>query len=311
MNEFIPIINLSKQYMNNTKIARIISTKQILIAPTPVSLDISIKETIHNSVDLWLEPFITSEQQVSQFDMAVMDAVYTLINNGVGIVTVEYIAKVLSGNMEQKVTSQKAERIQESIHKLKNIHIRIDCSEEIASRKDFKDKVEQVIYESCLLPVEEVHTKYQVNGKSVSGYVVLEKPALYEYAELVHQIVSVPVEWLQTQNFFYDTDEAIIIKRYTIKRIAQILNNNGLKSKKISFQWNKPGHETGGLFSELGYTPCAGNTWRTRTKPKINKIVRKTLLFLQEKEIIKGFKVYRADGTENPASLVMGYEIYI
>jgi hypothetical protein len=104
-----------------------------------------------------------------------------------------------------------------------------------------------------------------------------------------------------------------LIKRYVIKRVAQIINEkNGLNSKKISYLWYENNKEVRGLYAELGYFPDDNDEiWRKKTKFMINKIVKSTLLSLKVKEVINDFEEYRASGTKNRASPVMGYQVYI
>ena len=308
----LPVLNFNRQYMNNTKIARIISTKQIPIDSIDVGvqqLEISIHDNIINLVDLWSDPNITLSQQVTPFDMAVMDAAYTIMCTGLNVLTAEWICKVMSGNMDQKITAQKISAVRESIDKLRSVHIKIDCKNEINTRRDTKGKVKKFVYESYLLPLDKIEAKYESNGKEVVAYPVLTKPALYRYAEIVHQIVDVPAELLDTNSEFADTDEAILIKRYVIKRTIQIVNQNHLNSSKISFLWyEKNLDEARGLFPELGYVPEDTDLWRDK-KRKINKIVKLTLQSLKDKEIITDFRPYREGGTNNPISPIMGYQI--
>ena len=308
----LPVLNFNRQYMNNTKIARIISTKQIPIDSVDVGvqqLEISIHDNIINLVDLWTDPNITLSQQVTPFDMAVMDAAYTIMCTGLNVLTAEWICKVMSGNMDQKITVQKVHAVRESIDKLRSDHIKIDCKNEINTRRDTKGKVRKFVYESYLLPLDKIEAKYESNGKEVIAYPVLTKPALYKYAEIVHQIVDVPAELLDTNSEFADTDEAILIKRYVIKRVAQIVNKNNLKSNKISFIWyDKNTDDERGLFPELGYVPDNTKKWRDK-KQKINKVVKLTLLSLKDRGIIEEFEEYREDGTKNPVSPIKGYKI--
>lgn len=308
----LPVLNFNRQYMNNTKIARIISTKQIPIDSIDVGvqqLEISIHDNIINLVDLWSDPNITLSQQVTPFDMAVMDAAYTIMCTGLNVLTAEWICKVMSGNMDQKITAQKISAVRESIDKLRSVHIKIDCKNEINTRRDTKGKVKKFVYESYLLPLDKIEAKYESNGKEVVAYPVLTKPALYRYAEIVHQIVDVPAELLDTNSEFADTDEAILIKRYVIKRVAQIVNKNNLMSNKISFIWyDKDTNDERGLFSELGYMPDNTKKWRDK-KQKINKVVKLTLLSLKDRGIIEEFEEYREDGTKNPVSPIKGYKI--
>lgn len=51
--EKLPVLNFSRQYMNNTKISWVLSTKLISIAENHTRLNISINGTIINCVDVW------------------------------------------------------------------------------------------------------------------------------------------------------------------------------------------------------------------------------------------------------------------
>ncbi|SHO53403.1 hypothetical protein [Anaerocolumna xylanovorans] len=310
--EKLPVLNFGKQYMNNSKISRIISTKDIPIGEQIKEIKILMQDSIINLVNIWADPCITLSQQVTQFDMAVMDAAYTIMCSGQMILTAEWIAKVLSGNTKQKVTQQKLVVIRKSIDKLRYIHIKIDCKDEMNTRRDTKDKIKKYVYESYLLPLDKIEAIYQSNGTEIIAYPVLRKPALYTYAELVQQIINVPAELLDTQKYYSDTDDAILIKRYVIKRVAQILNKkNKMHSNKISYLWYE-NKEAQGLYAELGYIPDDNDDiWRKKTKFMINKIVKSTLLSLKDKKIINDFEEYRTSGTKNPASPVMGYQVYI
>lgn len=229
--EKLPVLNFDKQYMNNTKIGRILSTKPIPIEDVVAELKIPINDKIINLVDIWKDKNITlSTNNITQFDIAVMDAAYTIMCAGYMVITAEWITKVLSGNPDHKITPQKIGAIRKSIDKLRSIHIKIDCKDEINARRDTKDKIDKFVYESYLLPLDKIEAIYEANGKEIVAYPVLTKPALYRYAEIMHQIIDVPAELLDTHNEFHDTEEAILIKRYVIKRVAQIINNNNLKS---------------------------------------------------------------------------------
>lgn len=311
----LPVLRWDQQYYNNTKIARIISTKGIpieAVADTAkvTGIAVEINKKIINLVDLWHDQNITlSSRNITQFDMAVMDAAYTIMCSGYMVLTAEWIAKVLSGNPDARITPQKIGAIRKSIDKLRSTHIKIDCTQEFKSRKDTK-KLKTFIYESYLLPLDKITAVYEANGKEVIAYPVLSKPALYRYAEILHQIIDIPAELINTSAEFTDTDEAILIKIYVIKRVAQIIANNNLHSNKISFQWyDKDREEERGLLPELGYTPDDSKKWRDK-KQKINRIVKLTLKSLYDKNAIKGYEEYRADGTKNPASPIMGYRIF-
>ena len=310
--ENLPILSINKQYLNNTKIGRLIATKEYPdITDKGVSMKITITDNIVNLVNLKTDPNITlTDPNITQFDIAVMDAVYTIISAVVMVVTPEWICKVLSGNMSQRATPRKINMIVKSLEKLRSTHIRIDCGEK-ANAKGKEKKYEKLIYQSYLLPLSSVEARLAANGREVHAYTVLEKPALYCYAESLHQLIDVPAELMDTHALFTDTDDAILIKRYVIKRVMQMRNEkNRLFSNKISFYWkDKETGEERGLFPELGYVPDDTVNWRQKKK-SINKVVASTLDLFKEKEIISEYEIYRQGGSKNPTSPTMGYQIF-
>ncbi|MDF2523707.1 MAG: hypothetical protein K0R31_1348, partial [Clostridiales bacterium] len=80
--EKLPVLNFGKQYMSNAKISRIISTRDIPIGEKIKEIRISVQDSIINLVNLWADSCITLSQQVTPFDMAVMDAAYTIMCSG-------------------------------------------------------------------------------------------------------------------------------------------------------------------------------------------------------------------------------------
>ncbi len=313
--EALPVLNFNRQYMNNTKLSRILTTRPININED--SFDLKINERVVNLVDIWSDQNITlSSTNITQYDLSVMDAAYTIMSQGIMLITPEWILRVMSGNPKQKLTEKKITTVKESIKKLQGVRIKVDCTEEYNAYQlqKGKDPVDSWTYESYLLPLGKIEARYESNGKVMTAYTVLEKPALYRYAEMNHQIVDVPAYLFETREQFSDTDEAVLIKRYVIKRVAQIVKRNNIKTNKISFLWyDKNEGEERGLFPELGYLKYQNEDpehFRVKIKPKINKIVKGTLESLKQANAITKYEEYREDGTNNPASAIIGYKIY-
>ena len=75
----------------------------------------------------------------------------------------------------------------------------------MAERKDIAVQEKPRLLESRLLPVIPVEAEYQVNGKYAQAYRITETSVLYVYASLLHQIVDVPAEWMDTSRLFSDS----------------------------------------------------------------------------------------------------------
>ena len=265
----VPVLNIKHQYMNNSKVAGMLTTLGIKIEEDTAEIDTTIRDGIVTRADIWMDDDLTATSvNLTPFDAVVMDAVYTILCSGYRIFTADSIAKVIAGNMNFRLNAR-----------------------------------------FSALPVIPVESEYQVNGKPAQAYRITETSILYVYASLLHQIVDVPSEWMNTSKLFSDTAEAVLIKRYVIKRVAQIINpKNKIKSNKIAFHWNDHG-QLKGMFPDLGYEITGDSRWRS-IKKRVRRIVELTLQSLQEQEVITGYKEYRDDGTNNPASPVMGYEVF-
>ena len=344
----LPVLHYEKQYMQNSKIARVLSKTDYEIDTEEngrTKFRIPVGAEIVNFVDLWMDEHIElSSYNINQFDMAVMDAIYTIDKtiprDEYGrrikdcIFPVEWIVKVLTGNSNIKVTDKQVKSVKESIRKLRNIHITINSAEEQFQRNIMNSrlKMDDFLYSSGFLSVGEIRATYKINGKRVTAYKLLETPPLYDYAEAIHQIVCVSPELFLTQDKFNDSTDAILIKRYVIRRVAQIINpRNRLNSDKISYLWydhKSPDERERGLFPELGYDPTGDNTYdeygnpltelekekhadnfRRKIKPKIKNIVEGTLQTLVEQKVIQGFIPYREGNSKKSSAPVMGYQI--
>ena len=309
----VPALTFNRQYMNNTKLNQRLSTKLISMKNEDnenglVRFSVSVENNTNLSVEVWQDEDVNVvSEEITQFDMAVLDAVYTIMCAGYDVFTLEGVGKVMSGNKAQKITPSKLVAIEDSIEKMRCTHIRIDCEEQFRSRKDTRDM--KYIYESYFLPANRVSGEYEANGKSVTAYQIIEKSGYYKYAENLHQIVDFDAELLDTHTKFTDTFEAILIKRYVIKRVELIKSANNLKNNKISYDWyDKSVGVKKGLFADLGYIPNSTANWRDKKK-RINRIVKLTLQSLKEKNAIVDFVQYKAGGSKNPTLPVGGYQV--
>ncbi len=306
----IPCLSFKKQYFNNTKIS------SCIIAPDngfedKLELEIETLKNVSCLVNLWTDEKLSASKRITQYDMEIMNAAYTLYNSGYKIFTIDMLAHVLSGNDKQNVTDKKRKKIKKSIEKLQLIRISIDCTEEYNKRlKNPKDKLAKYIYDDYLLPTQKVTAQYTANGKLTTAYIICNKPVLFEYAEFTHQIIDLPAYLLNTQDYFKDSDEAILLKRLVIKRILLIKSKNKLDSNKLSLYWRDSAGKMGGLFASLDYEPIQTRQW-AKKKENLLYVVKGTLQSLVDKGLIRGFEPYRKDDSTNPSVPITGYRIYV
>ena len=281
-----------KEYLNNSKVANFISANSDLYS-TEMKLNTIPQKQVSVSVSLFADEKITfSNPNITQYDRAVMDAVYTLVQNGETTFTPETIVRIMSGNMQQDASPQKVEAVKTSIRKLSVIRIRIDCTDELKVRRKIA-KDQKAKLESYLLPVESIEV-ISANHITMTGFRLLRIPALYEYAEKVGQIIDVPLSLLDTSKDLFDTDEVVVMKRYLIRRIEMMKNGkNRVSSRRIRYEWyDSKKKSQKGILPELSYHSSDFSNWREK-KRKLHKMITSILKAFVKKGYINGFSVFK------------------
>ena len=302
-------LRLDRQFLNNTKLARLLSTRNIKI--TDDCFKLQITDDINNVISIWndSDTVFPDEAHITPIDICVMDAIYTLHVYGFDVFTLDMIIQGLSGNKNIQCTNGKTKVVRDSLEKLHALRINIDCTAEYGRFHKGSSSDADIIIESNLLPLTTITAIYESNGKKADAYRLTDIPALYKYAKLNHQIIAVPAILLDTADMYRETSETIIIKRYVIKRVAQIVHSNKLSNNKISFEWfDHTKNECRGFFRELGYSPKNTAAWRKKKK-KIVDIIVGTLNVLKMHGAITGFALYRDRCSTNPAVPYAGVEI--
>lgn len=276
-----------KEYLNNSKIANYISSNNNLLDKT-LQLTTIPKKNIFVTVDLTTDENLSvTNQNITQYDMAVMDSVYTLLVNGTSSFTPEMIVRIMSGNFEQDVTPQKAGSVTKSLNKLSLIRISIDCTDELRMRKQIgNNKTAQLT--SYLMPIREITIRSANHQTEMKGFQLIEKPVLYTYAENIKQIMSVPTALLETKNKISNTDDVIIIKRALIKRIEIMKSNKNLiNSNIINYErYDSKTGDTKGFFQTLGFNKNNYSNWKKKKSRLHNTITSILDIFVQDNYIL-------------------------
>ena len=227
--------------------------------------------------------------QISMFDRTVMDAIYTLLRNGYPFASVQTITKVVYGSLEKKAKDSQKKAVKESLERLQQICVCLDCENELTRRGVIHDQgfdeetgEEFRIAFGKQLMYNDATDVISVNGRKVTVY-FLNRNVLYLYAEKVHQIISIPWELRDVSHFpeeyVPDSDgkcvgilikqvdkDTIVIRDYLIRRIEVMKNaDNNMSVRKISYEWyDKNAEERKGMFSELGYERENYSNWRKK-----------------------------------------------
>lgn len=302
----LPITRMDTEYINNCKLIDCLSYvtisadgtrpcrfKVITIPRKDVCISVSVSANDGN--------FFKENVQITPYDRAVMDSVYSLCVAGFSSFTPEMVVRTMSGSPDMDVTPRKSSSVKSSLEKLSHISVNIDCTDEMVIRKKIK-KGMTFSLEGPLLHIEASPVTV-CNQKTMPGYQLLEEPVLYRYAGEVGQIIRIPTDLLSVAGG-RNTDELTLIKRYLLRRIEGMKNTkNRLRSHKISYEWyDKNTKTTKGLYQDLGYSQNDYSNWRKKRGCIHQAVIRLLTGYISE-GYIKSYEVIRR------GNLICGVEI--
>jgi len=324
----IPRVSMPKgkgsemEYANISKIAQYISTTSgIVDAEKPFELITMPSKNASVTVALRADEGISLSKNITQFDAAVMDAVYSLFINGCYVFSPEMVARMISGDLKKRVSAQKIGAVTKSINKLRHIDITIDVTDEYRKTGKPLEEGVQLKKKSYLLPLEEYSAVKSDNGKVtknktmsyitpedetvefevVAGYSFIQKPVLYTYAEQTGEIESFPMKLLASPSIS-DTEENTAIKWYLIRRIGALKKAKNKSVLKDIIYYDQ--EQKQGAFSDLWYNQDEYTNWREK-KSKIHKSITKILDAYIKEDYIKNYNVLYDGQT------IIGVEIII
>ena len=293
-----------KEYLNNCKVANFISSTslQSSLLGSTLQLKTLPKKNIFVTVDLTADENLElSSQNITQYDLAVMDAVYTLMVNGATAFTPEMVARIMSGNLNQDVTPQKSGAVTKSLRKLSVIRISIECTAELRQRKVIAEG-QTARLTSYLMPIREIEVRSANHQAVMRGYQLIEKPVLYTYGEAVHQIIDVRTDILSAANMrgrLSDTDDVIIIKRALIRRIETLKNpKSRMTNETIRYEYSDTSTgENKGFFTLLGFAASDYKNTRQWAKKRLalHKMITVILDDFTKADYISGYEVIKEE----------------
>lgn len=213
--------------MNNTKLANIIKKYDDLIGWR------NIITTSARGAKIKKEIQFVINRNLSQFDMAVADAVYSLEMQGIHRITARKILVAMSGDEFISVPKERKLQIEETVDGLIATEIHISCKEEKSD---------------TILP--RYGGRFIDAVKEGNGYLLQgETPMpLYAYGEAKRQMITVPwellnyrsVEGKEKSDRIINSNENILLKFYLIQQLEIIKNKrNTEKDKTFRFKNRK------------------------------------------------------------------------
>lgn len=281
-----------KNYFNNTKVANCMSRFVDLTQEIHVNEFGKNYEDLPSKVGFEANDLVDLQSRISRFDLMVMDAAYTILVSGNERFSLEMLANVMAGKevSYDKKTSTKLIEIQKSINKLKKIYINIDYTDIMIEKGKIRQG-ERFIVNGSLMPVKTYYITSHVVHQNKVLYEVIQKPVLYEYAENLGRVISVPSHILAIPGVREDTD-FIAIKQELIKEIELMKsNNNNYKSREIIYEWEH-GDRSGGFISRIGLSKdkyANAKQWNKR-KVKLTEQIKTVLDHLVNIDFIVGYE---------------------
>ena len=257
---------------NISSVAKFITTTGGLVSSeNPTELKVMPSKNIIVTVDLEKDKDVKlSSNNVTMYDLAVMDSVYTLYKNNCSSFTPEMISRIMSGNMKGDVKPQKAGAVTRS----RGIKLR---------------KGDKALFTDYLLPLREVQVKSANGEVYLNGFSLKEMPVLYDYAERIGRIAAVPISLMKVPGMT-DTDDAILVKRYVIQRVEELKRARNKVALKEVIYYDEELDK--GVLTELWYDEEFVNI--RDKKAKLHKMMIKVLESFKTEKYIKGYDILSA-----------------
>lgn len=279
-------MNIQYHYINNTKLLGTIRKYNDLSQNRKLITDVGKKGS---NLDISFE----ISDDLSYYDCAVADAIFTLYKNEYQKFSLNQLIKVLSGNTGKALTEQNKPELLQSLKRLRSTNIRIDCTSEMKARGKLLDKNSTYILEGAFLTLEDTKKKYYLKD--------IEDMPLYKYAEENRQIIAVlpsllDVYDVSTQKPLTNTSENILIKRYLIQRLEIMRFNNNI-GREITYSWKETGTaKMRGMLHELEIDIDSYSSKESRRHKflDIHATVKKILEYYKQLNYITDYEVTRA-----------------
>lgn len=220
------------------------------------------------------------------YDREVFNSVCTLLEAGNTFIWAEQVYRIMTGKTNSEfVSSQSVAAVTKSLMKQMMTMVAIDYSEQVRQYPSLQgEDLEDAKLFGNMLYMRGV--TFSVHGQRRTGFQILQTPPVYEYAKKLGQIVSVPLQVLDTKSAIRNTDEIIVIKSYLVRRIEQMKKAKGATSSVILYET---------IFAEC-QLEMTSQVKRNRTRENIRKLLdfwKNEESFIKDyQELLKGRTYY-------------------
>lgn len=289
-------INITKRPENRQEITDA-TTQKIFKEPrydklmqinTSADSQIQYKMTI--SEDFTKLEELKIKRDISEFDKQVLIAIYSLAEtgeyeyNGLPLIPLNAIAKMLSADFEMKPTKQQIETIKKSINRMRFTDIMLDMHGEQNKYKDekieefYKKRKQRSMRQSANM-LEARQLEIDINGNLTEAIQVLAEPLIVSYCKLRGYIRRVSLECIQTPSI-ENRESNLIIKAMLINLITKMKSAKNI-SRNITYDYAYK-------FLELELDPALQGADKKKEQSRLRK--QKNRARETMKKILSDFK---------------------
>jgi uncharacterized protein YueI len=179
----------------------------------------------------------TGKQNYSPYDSAVYSGIITLFEAENTIISPAMVYRAMNGlNESEYVNPSTLEKVEKSIDKNRTSQLTIDFTEEARQyMRPYKETADDfhTTYQGNLLVADKITVKN--NGMEQTAYKILRKPILYEYAQMVNQVITIPIQLLHTKGGVHSTEEVIVLREYLLRQIENYKRRKKAGSFSLSY----------------------------------------------------------------------------
>lgn len=306
---------MRKEYMSTTMLSRAIVSAKDLTERIVVDEKLFRNKETRVLMNLDSDVLNLAELGISNFDMCVMDCIYSMFVDGVREFTIEHLANslfkrevkfenttlVFKGAFEYMkldadfFTPEIPEYdlniynfLHLTMHKLSEINAKLDCKE-IVDKNGNPLIAAHALY-GAFLPVKIYEYESRVKKRQSLKYKMSDISVLYEYAEAIHRIAVIPARLLQVK-LPANVENAVLIREIAREIQAMKNQNNNYETRIIAYEWYR-GKKRCGLFERIGLYRKESYTdskW-AKIKNQINGYVKEILEAYKQAGEISDYK---------------------
>lgn len=188
---------------------------------------------------------ILARHHMNGYDVQIYDAISSLYIHSIKerpsdpvILTPQNIWACMNGGKGDP-TARQVDRIRRSLDKWRFTLCHLDISLELQKHYIKAADGSRFVsgsYDGYLLNADRIRFETE-KGNAIEGYRIHQAPIIYEYSALRDELLSVPIELLNTSDYVSNTEDVIAFRGYLVRRIASMrrgkLHNDVIRLETI------------------------------------------------------------------------------